>query len=52
MEEKDYVRMYLEPKSDEEYKEGLAWFTNKVGEEITKEFNENLLKVRYIGATK
>ena len=44
--------MYLEPRSYEEYQEGLAWFTNKVGEKITEEFNENLLRVRYVGNTK
>ncbi len=47
--ELDLARMYLKPKNYEEYKEGLAWFTSKVGEAITEEFNKNLLEVRYTG---
>lgn len=50
-EEIELARMYLKPKNYEEYKEGLAWFTNKVGEAITEEFNKNLLEVRYVGNT-
>jgi hypothetical protein len=50
--ELELARMYLKPKNYEEYKEGLAWFTNKVGEAITEEFNKNLLEVRYVGNTK
>jgi len=51
-EELELARMYLKPKNYEEYKEGLAWFTNKVGEAITEEFNKNLLEVRYAWSTK
>lgn len=48
----EYIRKYLKPNSFEEYQEGLAWFTNKVGEQITEEFNKNILEVRYVGSAK
>lgn len=48
----EYIRKYLKPNNFEEYQEGLAWFTNKLGEQITEEFNRNILEVKYAGNIK
>ena len=51
-EDLEFVRKYFEPKNYEEYKEGLNWFSIKLGEQITEVFNKYVAEVKYAGSTK
>lgn len=47
MEDIDCIKKYLKPNSYEEYKEGLDWFTEKLGKAVVDVFNQFVAEVKY-----